>query len=78
MGGKAAHFPRHQFPIRAATLHETVGRTIFDDPAALQHNHPVEIAQRRKTMRDGDHCTPAHQARKRFADGLLGFGGWPD
>ena len=73
MGCKAAHLPRHQFPIRAPALHETVGGTIFDDPAALQHYDPVEITQRRKTMRDCDHCTPAHQARKRFANRLLGF-----
>jgi hypothetical protein len=24
-------------------------------------------------MRDCDHCTPAHQARKRFTNRLLGF-----
>src|SRR5258707_8677426 len=64
MRRKAAHLPRHQFPIRAPALHETVGRTVFDDPASLQHNNAVEIAQRRKTMRDCDYCTPAHQARK--------------
>ena len=73
MRRKAAHLPRHQFAIRAPALHETVGRTVFDDPASLQHNNAVEIAQRRKTMRDCDYCAPAHQARKRFADGLLRF-----
>jgi hypothetical protein len=39
----------------------------------LQHHHPIEIAQRRETMRDRDHGAAAHQPAERFADRFLGF-----
>ena len=68
-----AHFLRHQFPIRAPALHQTIRRAVLDDLAGLQHDHPVEIAQRRKTVGDRDHGAPAHQPAERLADRFLGF-----
>ena len=39
----------------------------------LQHDDAVEIAQRRKPVRDRDHGAAAHQPAERLADRFLGF-----
>ena len=49
-------------------LHQDIGRTVLDDPAALQHDHAVEAAQRREAVCDRHHRTPTHQPRQRLAD----------
>src|ERR1039457_6904333 len=73
MGCKATHFLRHQFAIRTLALHQAMRRTVFDDLACPQHHYPIETAQRREAMRDGDDGAAVHQAGESFTDRLLGF-----
>src|ERR1700677_828347 len=70
---EAAHFLRHQLAVWALALHQAMRRAVFDDLACSQHHHPIEAAQRRKAVRDGDDGAAVHQPRERFADRLLGL-----
>lgn len=73
MAGEAAHLARDQFPIRPPALHQNVRRTVLDDPSSLQHDHAVEVTQRRQAVRDRNDGAPAHQPAERLADRFLGF-----
>ena len=59
--GEAAHLPLHEIAIGPFVAHQHIGRPILDDLSGLQHDDAVEIPDRRKAMRDGDHGAPAHQ-----------------
>jgi len=55
------------------TLHQPIGRAVFDDIAGFEHHHAIEIAQCRKAVGDRDHGAAAHQAAERLSDRFLGF-----
>ena len=60
-----------EFAVAPVGIDQLAGRTIMNDPAAAQDDDPVEIAQRRKAMRDGDHGSAVHQPRRSFSDQFL-------
>ena len=70
---KPAHFLPHQFAVRTLALHQAIRRTVLNDLASFQHDHPVEITQRRETVGNCNHRPAAHQAAERFAYRFLGF-----
>src|SRR5262249_52737597 len=60
-----------QVAIDAFALHQHLRRTVFADLARLQHDDPIEVAQAREPVRDGDDGAAAHQAVQGLAYGLL-------
>src|SRR5579872_7096571 len=67
MLGKAAHFLSYQLAIGSLPLHQTIGRSVFDDSAGLEQHNPIKVAQRRKAMGNRNHRSSPHQAGKRLA-----------
>src|SRR6266568_874470 len=67
--------PRHLSPdqvaVDALASHQHLRRTVLADPSRLQHDDPIEIAQAREPVRDGDDGPAPHQAIQRLADGFL-------
>src|SRR2546427_894613 len=65
------HLLLHQVAIDAFALHQHLRRTVFADLSRLQHDDPIEIAQARQPVRDGDDGPAPHQAIQCLADGFL-------
>src|SRR6478672_2324211 len=69
--GQPAQLAVDQLIIGATATHQHLWRTVLDQPAPLQHQDAIEVAQGRQPMGNGDHGAAAHEIFQSFANGLL-------
>ena len=58
---EAAGLAAPQGGVMAIAAQLLVMRALFDDTAAVEHNQPVHLRDRRQTVRNGDHGTALHE-----------------
>jgi len=63
LAGEATHLALHELPIEPVAPNQEIGRAVLHNLAELQHDDAVEIPDRRKAMRNGDHGTSSRTCR---------------
>src|SRR5436190_2380602 len=69
--GQAAHLGFNQPAVDAITAQKRFRRAVLQETTFLEDQDSIEVAHRRKAMRNGDDGAAAHEAAQRLADQLF-------